>query len=62
MISASPTFETIEREREIMTGTRGRSTGGIVPQVVAQTAGSYLNRRRSGSASANLQKCCVGRG
>jgi len=39
MISAFPTFGTIERELEIMAGTRGRSAGGIVPPLVAQTAG-----------------------
>ena len=62
MISASPTFETIERELEIMTGTRGRLTREVVPRAVAQMVRGYLNRWRSGRASANPQKCCVGRG
>ena len=50
MISVFPTFGTIERKLEIMAGTRGRSAGGIVPHVVAQTAGESPASRRPVSA------------
>ena len=50
MISVLPTFGTIERELEIMAGTRGRSAGETGSPPVAQAAGESSESSRPISA------------